>query len=463
MHKESDVNARNTERGAWGSRFGFILAAAGSAIGLGNIWRFPYVTGNNGGAAFVIIYFAFVILIGLPVMIAELSLGRRTARNPVGAFAQLAPRSFWPAVGMLGVLTGLGILSYYGVIAGWTLGYFLKAVCGGFSADMSYIQSSEIFAQFVADPLQAVGLLFVFIALTGIVVKGGVSGGIERWAKILMPLLFVLLLLLTLRSVTLENAAAGLTFYLKPDFSKVTVNTLGNALGQALFSLSLGMGAMITYGSYISKRDNLVTSAAYVCLFDTLIAVIAGLMIFPALFSQNIPPAGGPGLVFETLPILFNQMPGGMLFGAGFFLLLTVAALTSTISLLEVVVAYLVDEWKWKRNTAVWMMALVAFALGIPSALSQNGSAFFTRLPIIHMGFLDLFNILLGNYSLTLGALLIALFVAFRWGIHQANQEITQMGQIFYGKTAWSILIRFLCPIAILGIFVYILLTRNYF
>ncbi|HOX84954.1 MAG TPA: sodium-dependent transporter [bacterium] len=453
----------NSERGAWGSRFGFILAAAGSAIGLGNIWRFPYVTGNNGGAAFVLIYIVFVILIGLPVMIAEMSLGRHTKRNPAGAFAALAPHSLWPWVGMLGIFTGLGILSYYSVIAGWTVGYFLKTISGGFPADMNYETSSRIFSSFVANPAMAIGLLFVFIAMTAGVVMGGVAGGIEKWSKILMPILLLLMILLTLRSVTLENAGAGLHYYLKPDFSKVTTNTIGNALGQALFSLSLGMGAMITYGSYVSKRVNLVTSAGWVCLFDTIIAIVAGLMIFPALFSQHIPPSGGPGLVFQTLPLLFKQMPGGSIFGAGFFLLLSVAALTSTISLLEVVVAFLVDEKKWQRPRAVWTIALAAFLLGIPSALSQSASPFFTRLPLLHTGFLDLANILAGNFSLILGAFLISLFVGFRWGANKVEKEITIEGQTFYFKRWWKILIRYLCPIAIFVIFLYILLTRNYF
>ncbi len=451
------------QRGVWGSKIGFVLAAAGSAIGLGNIWRFPYVTGENGGAAFVILYVFLVLIIGAPVMVAELTIGRRTQRNPVGAFRLLSKNRLWSWVGVLGVLTGIGILSYYSVVAGWTLGYFIKSISGTFTGDFSATESVKVFTSFVQNPAVAIGLLFCFVCLTGLVVMGGISHGIERWAKILMPLLFILLLLLTLRSVTLPGATKGLSFYLKPDFSEMTIGTFGSALGQALFSLSLGMGTMLTYGSYIAKRENLTISAGYVCLFDTMIAIISGLMIFPALFAMNMAPEQGPKLVFVVLPTIFSQMPGGAFFGAGFFLLLTVAALTSTISLLEVPVSFIVDEFKWSRKKAVLLAVSFAFVVGIPSALSQGASSWFSHLPVIGMGFLDFANILLGNYSLTFGALLIALFVAYRWGIKEVVAEITLGGNRFYFQKTWGFLIRYLCPIAILLIFVYILVTGNYF
>lgn len=451
-------------RGVWGSRMGFVLAAAGSAIGLGNIWRFPYATGQNGGAAFVLLYILFVILIGAPVMIAELAIGRNTQLNPVGAFRKLAPGSLWTVVGMLGVATGVGILSYYSVIAGWTVGYFVKTISGEFSTIIAKDISQQIFENFVGNPYSAVGYLFVFIIFTAYVVVGGVSRGIERWTKILMPILFILLILLTIRSVTLNNAAEGLVFYLKPDFTKITAGTVGNALGQALFSLSLGMGAMITYGSYISKRDNLTISAGYVCLFDTLIAIIAGLMIFPALSFVGLKPEeSGPGLVFVLLPSIFAEMPGGFIFGAGFFLLLSVAALTSTISLMEVTVSYMVDEWKWKRVNAVIVMSILAFLLGIPSALSTGASGWFTDLPLLHMGFLDLANALLGNYSLTIGAFLISIFVAYKWGLKSVFKEIELNQNIFYFNKFWAFMVRFICPVAIFIIFVYIVITGEYF
>jgi len=463
FNQEEHLTSSLQERDKWGSKVGFILAAAGSAIGLGNIWRFPYVTGQNGGAAFVLLYIIFVVVIGLPVMVAELTIGRTTERDTVGAFAKLAPKSLWTLVGMLGVATGVGILSYYAVIAGWTVGYFVKTLGGSFSHLMTAETSVNIFTHFVSNPAAAIGLLFVFILLTAFVVIGGVSSGIERWAKILMPVLFVLLLLLTLRSVTLPGASKGLAFYLKPDFSKITVGAAGKALGQALFSLSLGMGAMITYGSYLSKKENLVIAGSYVAFFDTLIAIIAGLMTFPALFAMGLDPAGGPGLVFVVIPTIFAKMPGGDFFGAGFFLLLSVAALTSTISLLEVPVAYLVDEWKWTRKKAVLIMSALSFMLGIPSALSNGASSWLSKIPGIGTGFLDLANIILGNYSLTLGALLISVFIGYKWGIKAAIAQNEKEGNVFYFKKVWAFLIRFVCPIAIMLIFVYIIWTKNYF
>jgi NSS family neurotransmitter:Na+ symporter len=319
------------ERDAWKSRIGFVLAAAGSAIGLGNIWRFPYVTGQNGGAAFVVLYIIFVILIGIPVMVAELAVGRSARLNPVGAFRKIAPKGLWYLVGFLGIATGIGILSYYSVIAGWTFGYFIKTLFGTFSQTLTSDQSIEMFNRFVSNPAMSVGYLFIFLLLTTIVVMGGVSSGIERWVKILMPLLLALLVILTLRSVTLEGARKGLEFYLKPDFTKIDGGAVAMALGQALFSLSLGMGAMITYGSYLGKHDNIIVSAGWVCLFDTLVAIIAGFLIFPALFAMGLDPTGGPGLVFIVLPTIFPEIPLGAFFGTGFFLLLSVAALTSTI------------------------------------------------------------------------------------------------------------------------------------
>ncbi len=457
------LQSTGEKRGVWGSKIGFILAAAGSAIGLGNIWRFPYVTGQNGGAAFVLLYIIFVILIGLPVMVAELSIGRRTRLNPVGAFAKLAPKSAWKGLGILGVVTGIGILSYYSVIAGWTFGYFIKTLTGEFAHILTSEQSVNMFNSFVSDPLSAVMFLFLFIVLTASVVLGGVSHGIERWVKVLMPILLVLLVVLTLRSITLPGAGEGFEFYLKPDFSKMNAGTVAMALGQALFSLSLGMGAMITYGSYISKEDNLINSAGWVVMFDTLIAIMAGLLIFPALFAINLDPSSGASLVFIVLPTIFDKMPLGAVFGSGFFLLLTVAALTSTISLLEVCTAYAVDEFKWKRARAVTLMAGIAFVLGVPSALSFGGVQWLTSIPGFNLGFLDLANIILGNYSLTIGAFLVAIFAGYKWGVKGIRAEIESNGNVFYFRRVWAFLIRFICPIAILLIFIYIISTRNYF
>lgn len=450
-------------RGIWNSKLGFIFAAAGSAIGLGNIWRFPYITGQNGGAAFVFIYIIFIIILGLPIMISELTIGRKTGKNPIGAFKMLAPASAWQIVGILGVITGTLILSFYSVIAGYTAGYFFKAIAGDFNHLTTGDESREIFAGFTANPYISVGLSALFVGLTGLIVVKGISSGIEKWSKIFMPVLFILLLLLVFRSVTLEGAMAGLDFYMKPDFSNVTITTFIMALGQALFSLSLGGGGMMTYGSYLSKKDNLVTSAYYVSFFDTLIAIIAGFIIFPALFSMGLDPAGGPGLIFETLPTIFIKIPGGMVFGAAIFLLLTIAALTTTISLLEIPVAYFVDEKGWSRRKATGLGSLLVFGLAIPSALSMGGNAFLSKIPGLGIGFLDLIVIVFANYSLVIGAFLIAVFVGYKWGVKQAIHEIESGGNHFKLRKLWEILIRYISPVAVAIILVYIVATGNYF
>jgi len=457
------VTTEDVSRGNWSSKIGFIIAAAGSAVGLGNIWRFPYVAGENGGAVFVFIYVLCVVLIGLPVMIAELAIGRHTVKNPVGSFKKLYPKSLWKAVGGLGVITGIGILSFYSVIAGYTVGYFIKILLGDFAQIESYTQAQDIFVKFTANPYISIGLFFVFMLFTVLVVGGGVSAGIERWSKILMPMLFLLLILLAIYSITLPGASKGLVFYLKPDFSKLSPTMLARALGQALFSLSLGMGTMITYGSYISKKDNLVTSASYVCFFDTLVAILAGMVIFPALFAMGMNPAGGPGLVFVVLPSIFAKMPGGMIFGTGIFLLLAVAALTSTISLLEVPVAYFVDEHGWPRKKAVLWMGLVTFIIGIPSALALGANHFLTNFIKENFGFLDFMNALFGNYSLSIGAFFIAIFAGYQWGTKAVAAEIQQEGNTFFLRRLWIFSIRFICPIAIFIILAYIAGTGNYF
>lgn len=457
------------ERGGWGSKLAFVLAAAGSAVGLGNIWRFPVEVGLNGGAAYVFVYLLCVLFMGVPVMMAEFTLGRSAKKNVLGAFASIAPRSVWIGVGVLGVLTGLAILSYYSVVGGWTVGYFLKACLGGLN------QAEDLramFSEFTANPMNALGFHALFIVITMIVVSGGIEKGIERWCKLLMPTLFLILILLVIRAVTLPGAEKGLTFYLHPDFSKLTAKTILAAMGQAFFSLSLGMGAMITYGSYMSRDDNLFTSSLYISLTDAGVAFLAGLAIFPALFADLsiTPRAGeglqaGPGLIFESLPYIFNQMPLGQLCGAGFFLLLTIAAVTSSISLLEVVVAYFVDEKGWNRKKAVIGMGIAAFILGIPSALSVGAVDLLGDL-VRGKSFFDVMHITFGTFSLTIGALLLCLFVSFKWGIRNALSEIAS-GCPMQEKTVyrfvvgmvWPVLLRWVCPVLIGIIIIFLIVS----
>lgn len=436
------------ERGEWGSRIGFILAAAGSAIGLGNIWRFPYVTGQNGGAAFLVIYLLCVIVLGLPIMVAELTVGRFTRRNAVGAFEVIRPGSPWKLVGFLGVITGICLLSYYLVMAGYSLGYIVKTLIG----------DSSTFESFTANAWVSIPLFLAFAVITVLVVQGGIRNGIERWAKILMPVLFLLLIILIIRSITLEGASEGLLFYLKPDFSKVTGSTFLAALGQAFFSLSLGMGCMITYGSYLSKKDNIVSSGCFVAFFDTLIAVMAGLLIFPALFAMSMKPDEGPGLVFKVLPEIFAKIPGGSIVGAAFFLLLSIAALTSTISLLEVATAYVVDEKRWLRRHAVWIIALLTVCLGLPSALSQGTIQWLGDLPLVHMSFLGLMDWIFGNVMLAAGAFLLSIFFAWVWKVRSAAIEI-EVGCPGFTRYAivLDIMLRYICPACILVLLFFII------
>jgi len=441
-----------TDREQWGSRLGFILAAAGSAIGLGNIWRFPYVTADNGGGAFVVVYLLCIALICLPYLFAELALGRHSQKNPVGAIAAIKKGTPWVLVGGLCVLTGVFILSYYGVVAGWALGYIFKA----FVAPAA--ESSAYFSSFVADTTTVIPLAAGFMLITIFVVYGGVEQGIERWAKVLMPVLLVLMLVVIFRAVTLPGAGEGLNFYLNPDFSKINGTVILAALGQAFFSLSLGMGAMITYGSYLPKRENLIVSGGYVALFDTVIALMAGLMIFPALFAMGMKPeSGGPALIFVVLPEVFAEMPLGSFISAVFFVLLSIAALTSMVSLLEVVVSYFVDETTWSRAKSVWVVGGFTFAAGLPSALSQGGSDLLTNQISLfgQTGFLSIMDFIWGNISLALGALLISIFVGWIWGTGQAIEELQQGDDdMFTGApvTVWRVFLQYICPVVIAAI-----------
>jgi len=451
------MNTDSSARGQWGSRLGFIFAAAGSAIGLGNIWRFPYTTGQNGGGAFVLLYLLCTMLIGLAVMWAELAIGRATQRSPVSAFKALAPGSAWKLVGYLGIFTGAGILSYYGVVAGWTVGYLLYGIRGS----LTDVDPAKLFGSFVADWRLQLGYLVVFMVLTMAVVLGGVRAGIERLTKILMPLLLLLLVGLIINGLTQPGAADGLAFYLAPDFTHVSGMTFVYALGQAFFSLSLGMGAMLTYGSYISKKENLASAGAYVVVFDTAIALMAGLMIFPILGGK--PEAGGPGLVFVVLTQQFQSMPAGQLVAIVFFALLSVAALTSTVSLLEVVTSSLVDEWRLSRRTAAVSATVGITLLGVPSALSLGGVGWLSKLYTVDgkpQGFLDLMNFIFGNIALAVGALLICLFVMLRWKPDQAIAEITAGAAWFQRiRHLWVFALAVLCPLAVLSLLVYMVVT----
>ena len=445
-----------TDRGAWGSRLGFILAAAGSAVGLGNIWGFPTQVGRGGGAAFVVLYLVCVFLICAPIMIAEIAVGRRAQKDPVTAFKVLRPGSLWWLTGLLGVLAGVGILSFYSVIAGWTIAYIWFTGTGAVTGNQQAI--GEFFGAFVSNAPLSMGLTLLVLIVTASIILGGVRSGIERATKVLMPALLVLLLMLAVRAITLPGADAGLAYYLKPDFSRIwDISILNAALGQAFFSLSLGMGAMITYGSYLSRREHIASSAMWVVLLDTSVALLAGFIIFPSGFSIPgfDPGSGGAGLIFTVLPRLSDTLPGGQLFGAAFFILLTVAALTSTISLLEVPVAHLIDAYGWTRRNAVFAITGLTAMLAIPSALSNGASPFFSALPGIGMSFLDLMATVWNEFALPIGGFLLAIFVGYVWRTNNAVAEIAADGAPFPGAALWSALIRYVCPVAIFLIIVF--------
>ena len=440
----------NKKRDGFGSKLGIVAAAAGSAIGLGNIYRFPCEVGNNGGAAFILVYLAIVVFLGIPVMLSELVIGRHSQSNSVGAFKKLAPKTAWPLVGYMGVICGFLIFAFYSTVSGWTLEYIVKAVTNSFKGkDMAAIEQE--FSAFHNKGWLNVMWQAVFIFLTGFVVFRGVQNGIEKFAKILMPLLLLILIILGVRSMTLPGAKEGMAFLFKPDFSKITGKVFISALGQGFFSLSMGMGVLITYGSYIKKNDNLTTTALSVTLSDTLVAILAGIVIFPAAFSFGVKPTAGMGLVFNTIPMIFNQMPGGYFFCIIFFVLLAIAALTSTISLLEVVVAYISEELHVKRQWATVVACAVTLLVGAFASLSLMENTPFT---IGGKTVFDAMDFVSSNVLLPLGGMLIVIFVGWKLGKAKFFSEMTNEGKIKSPlKAVVFFIIRYVAPIAVAVIF----------
>jgi len=406
----------------WGSKFGFILAAAGSAVGLGNIWKYPHMAGQNGGGAFTMVYLICILIVGLPILLAEISIGRHTQLNPVGAFKSLSKNSNWKLVGFLGVASAFTILSFYSVVGGWTLKYTFLALMGAFAEFSAGQGAGEAFNQFIMNPIEPVFWHLVFMGLCILIIAQGVKSGIERWSKILMPILLVILLVLVFRGITLDGADEGLRFLFSPKWSDLNASSIVLALGHAFFTISLGMGTMITYGSYMDKKSDLLQSALWVIGLDTAIALLAGIAIFTAVFALGQNPAEGPGLIFVVLPSLFPSMAGGAIFGIMFFFLLFVAALTSAISILEVVTAYFIDEKGWSRAKATYIFGGVIGAIGVIASLSNSGYNILS--PITDMTFMDLMDKVSSKYMLPLGGMLTAVFVLVRWGISRFVDEM---------------------------------------
>jgi NSS family neurotransmitter:Na+ symporter len=430
----------------WASRLGFVLAAAGSAVGLGNVWKFPYVAGENGGGTFLLLYIAIIASLGLSILLAELVVGHAGQANPVGALRRLG-RGAWPLVGWLGITASFLILSFYGVVAGWTLAFALKAAFG--SAIAPGADAEAAFAAFVSDPAAPLVSAAAFMAATVVVVTTGVRRGIERASLILMPLLFVMLVVLVVRALTLPGAAAGLAAFLTPDLASLTGTTITAALGQAFFSLSIGLGTMITYGSYLPRDANVVGEAAAVVGLDTLAALLAGLVVLPSVFAFGLAPDAGPGLAFITLPTVFAQMPAGAVFGTVFFVLLTIAALTSAVSLLEPIVAYCAEEHGLGRRRAAVALGAIIFALGVPSSLSMG---VWSEHRVFGLPILELIDFVTANIMLPVGGLFIALFVGWVVGRKGVERHFARGPRARIWGRAWLWTLRLAAPIAIVWI-----------
>lgn len=459
-------------RSQWSGRVGFVLAAAGSAIGLGNLWKFPYITLENDGGAFVLIYLAAIAVVGAPIMAAEILLGRASRRNPVGAFAILGAGRrggrLWTAAGGLGVATGFVILSYYSMIAGWTLRYIAMAFSGSLS-DLGDTPEhlQKVFGAFLADPGSQVLFHTLFMVLTVSVVYLGVGRGIERAARVLMPVLFVILVILAVYCSITPGFGRALEFLFRPDFSKLTAGAVLEALGHSFFTLSLGLGAMITYGSYMRSEDSIPRATLTICALDTAIALLACVIMFSIIFSFDFEVSKSSTILFTTIPVIFLKLPGGAVICGSFYLLVSFAALSSTISLLEVVASYAIDELGWERRRAAATTGAAIWAFGVLSALSVGGvEALSAWNPVGRSSTAGVFgtlDYLASNWLLPAGGLLIALFTGWVLNGARARRELeTGHGELGWGYSAWRFLIRFAAPAAVGAIIVSVILGAEY-
>jgi len=434
-------------RGEFSSSFGVIAATSGAAIGLGNIWKFPYITGEYGGAAFLFVYLFFIILIGFPVTLSEFIIGRKAKKNSYGSFKKLAPNSSWKLIGLLGIFAAFFILAFYSVVSGWGLNYVYESIIDSFSSN-SPSQLNNLFFEFIKNPYRPILFQVFFMLLTGGIVFFGIKKGIEKNVKVMMPILFILIIALDIRAVTLPGASKGLEFLFHPDFSKLTAQAVLVALGHAFFSLSLGQGIALTYASYFSDRENLLKVSVTVPIADTVIAILAGVAIFPAVFAFGIEPATGPGLIFITLPNIFLQMPGGYIFSILFFFLFVLAALTSAIALLEVVVAFFHEELKMKRPVATVFATALITLLGMVCSLSMGPLKDFT---IMGKSFFDSLDWLSSNLLLPVSGMFISVFVGWKLGKVKVKRELEKGGHrvspVFL--SVFIFIVKYIAPIAI--------------
>ena len=434
----------------WSSKLGFILATAGSAIGLGAIWKFPYMVGVSGGGAFFFIFIIFTLFIGLPILLAEFIIGRGSQKNAISAYTFFAPRSNWHIIGILGMITCFILLSFYSVVGGWILLYMYETLMGNLSG-LSEGQYDVLFNDFIADPFFAIFAQLLFMIITIVIVAQGVQKGIERAGKIMMPTLFIAFIILIIRSLTLDNVSEGLHFFLYPDFSNLNSKTILFALGQSFFSISVGVSVMVTYSSYLSKSEDLPKSAFSIVMMNIFISLLAGLAIFPAVFSFGLEPAEGPGLLFVVLPAVFDQIPFGTIFLFIFLILFLFATLTSAFSMLEILVAAITKGKREKRAKVSWVVGILILIAGIPAALSYG---VLSDVTIFNKTMFDLSDYLVSNILMPIGALLIALFVGFKIPRTVLLEEIS--AGTTYGKkifAIWFLMIKYIVPIAIIFVF----------
>ncbi len=447
------------DRGSFNSRFTAIMAMAGSAIGLGNIWRFPYMVGQNGGAAFILVYLFSAIFLCIPIFLAESIIGKRTHLSTFGAMEKLAPGTRWKWLGFLTVFTPLIILSYYSVVGGWSIEYFLKSLTLSFSDPaVSMEEHSAVFGGFISSPWRPLVLHTVFLLINAVVVIFGVRGGIERFTKLTTPVLFILIVLIMLYSVNLPGASAGIDYLIHPDFSKITGSALLSAMGQAFFSLSLGVGCILTYASYLKSDENLLATGIFTSMFDLLFAIIAGFAIMPAVFAAGIEPGAGPGLIFETLPYIFSTIGVDApwlcnIVAILFFLTILFAALTSSISMLEVGVAYLVDQRKMSRAKATALLFAGCWILGVLCSLSFGP---LRDLHVFGMTVFDACDHLTSDFLMTFGSLLFVFFVGWKMKRAEVRDEFTNCGTLRFNSRVFGVVyffIRYVAPAAIIAIF----------
>lgn len=441
-------------RGAWGSRIGFIFSVAGSAVGLANIWRFPYIVGQNGGGAFILLYLLCLLLIGFPVLMSEIMIGRTTQTSPSGAFRQLGGR-YWSSAGKLTVFTGFFVSAFYSAVAGWILGYLVEAISGRASNFTSPESVIEYHQTLMNSPWWGLSFHLCFILACIGVLLLGVRAGIERGNKIMMPILFAMLIFLAIRGCMMPHAIDGLTFLFTPNWSALTPQAVLIALGQAFFTLSLGQGTMVTYGSYLKRDENVIASCVPVVLMDTIVSLLSAVVIFTIVFSVGLEPNSGPGLLFHTLPWVFSQIQWGHAIAVMFFLLVVLAALTSEISALEPSVAYLMDEWGWKRSRAVLVCGMGAFLLGVPAALSYS---LLKDHLIAGMSIINAMDFLATSVLIPAGGLCAVILVGWRWGMHNALAQINKGAESTFVKHQWLngyflLCIKYLAPLLIIVVF----------